>query len=127
MGLIKNIAIKTITKRWTTKVYALIEESIVNSPQKDQLEILKEIITVTNLCGTNLPIDSMNFQELLSVYIITAVRSELAYDPTMGNDKDIELIVKTLRKKFNSLVKSKSLFGIFKRREMVRQMAKGKD
>ena len=108
MPILKNVAIKGVTKKRTRQFTSLIEQGL-NSDlfQEGEMEervvnILKKLIeTIENQEGANsLNIDTnelKNWKEILFLLVVQAVRSELSYDPSMGKEKDFALIEKTFK------------------------------
>lgn len=121
MSILKNAAIKGVTKKRTRQFTSLIEQGI-NSDLFQEVEInervfsiLKKLIeTIENQEGSDsLNIDTneiQNWKEILFLLVLQTVRSELSYDPSMGKEKDFELIEKIFKRELDSWKKDLSCF-----------------
>ena len=107
MSFLKNIAIKSVTKKRTRQFTALIETALntdefqhgdINSRVLRILNKLIETIENQDPSGrSTLNIDTNkidNWKKLLFCLVIQATRSELAYDPSISEDTDFLLMEK---------------------------------
>ncbi|WP_041279403.1 hypothetical protein [Desulfobacula toluolica] len=117
MGFLKNLTIKTNTKRVFSDFNNAYMNFFSNKPEVGINEALRDYsflqtIPVKGLTGgamadasifheymTTLPEDE-NFM-LLFQLIWSIVSYELQYDDTIGNDKDMQLVMKTLESQIN--------------------------
>ena len=110
MGFLKSGAIKSTTRKRMKQVSEGIEmfyqKPIRASDEgiaikKALLEYLKSIESVG---GPRLTfpfnIDNADWTETFSFLVVGLVEAELSYDPSMGSQKDRELIIKTIKEKF---------------------------
>lgn len=121
MSILKNAAIKGVTKKRTRQFTTLIEQGI-NSDQFQEKDMSERVFHIlTTLVNTidmainfqegsgSLNIDTKsvdNWKELLFLIVVQSVRSELSYDPTMGEDKDFDLIEEVFNRELDSWNKS---------------------
>jgi hypothetical protein len=132
MSFLKNITIKAVTKKRTRQFTTLIE-SALNTEEFQQGDMNSRVIcilsslieTIENQDPTgnfSFNIDTnkiKNWKELLGCLVVQTVRGELAYDPSIGEEKDLLLIEKVFnreieawKKKLKTMMKEieKSLF-----------------
>jgi predicted Zn-ribbon and HTH transcriptional regulator len=95
--LMKNMAIRSTTKKRTRQFQNLLAEN----SDSDPLQILKNYIFGFEALGgpqMTFAKDSSNWYELCSQLVMITVFSELAYDPTIGTRQDAELIQEVFNK-----------------------------
>jgi len=100
MRFFKNIGIKAVTKKRTRRIIGLIQLAIENEPNiitdgnSFIMEVLKNYVNVVEIRGETLNrLNEINrWYEYFGAIIILEVLAELSYDPTMGDEKDFELI-----------------------------------
>lgn len=121
MGFLKNRAIKAVTKKRFDQLVSMIE----NDPRLgeegeafDPMETLRDYIKCVELSGGAIetPPDITNWWELFIFLLLFMVQAELAYDPTMGSEQDLNLIMETANKQLEKW-KSESVVKKFIRRE----------
>jgi hypothetical protein len=124
MGFLKNRAIKSVTKKRFNQLLGLIENDQRHDPI-DPMQTLKDYIGVIESSGGHIevPSDITHWWELLVFLVCLMVRSELAYDPSMGTEEDIKLIMEQAYKELGKY-KNESIFTKFARRSMIEKMAK---
>lgn len=122
MGFMKNMAIKKVTRKRFNQLIGLIENDlpIGSDPPIDPMKTLMAYIEVVKLSGETLvvPSDITNWWDSLIYLICIMVRAELSYDPTMGSEQDINLIIKTIYIQLDKW-KKESVLKKFARRNMI--------
>jgi len=114
MGLSKNGAIKSITRKRTRELIGLIELALVETettpmPDKKEFEniihkTLKRYMAMVEAEGGTfaISVDKItNWNELLCAIVIQAVKVDLSDDPRsmgMGSDEDFSLIIEIVEK-----------------------------
>ena len=122
MGFLKNMAIKRVTKKRFNQLMGLIENDlpIGSDPPIDPMKTLMGYIEAVGLSGETIeiPSDIKHWWELFTYLVCIMVRSELAYDPTMGLVEDINLILEITNKELKKWEKE-SVLKKFARRNMI--------
>ena len=109
MSFLKSVAIKGVTKKRTRQFTSLIEQALNSDDFQEGktnervVKILNKLIeTIESQEGAgslNIEItEPEDWKKLLFLLVVQAVRSELSYDPSMGEEKDFILVEKV----FNS-------------------------
>jgi hypothetical protein len=105
MGIMKNIAIKSTTKKRTRQFQNLLAEN----SDSDPLQTLKTFIYDTEMYSGRMfninDDDYSNWYELCFILVLLFVKNELAYDPTIGTMQDAELIQEVFQKEMAGWMK----------------------
>lgn len=129
-SLLKKMAIKKVTKKRFNQLIGLIENDPrlheignaldINKFESCAIQTLKNLIDMIEIqgCIIDVPDEITNWWELLLFLLCTVVQAELAYDPTMGSEEDINLIVNIANKELEKW-KKESILKKFIRREML--------
>jgi len=120
VGILKNQTIKSVAKKWTRKLISILEKAEINSDE-DIMEILKSYIKVTETIGQGtlaIKVDEVShWYGLFLAIVFQAVRVELSYDPTIGNESDFEVTHKAVSKELSKwkkeLQRSIDLYEVF--------------
>jgi hypothetical protein len=134
---VKNMAIKRVTKKRFDQLMGLIEndprlKSRIESNQVfdpmekprhfelSAMETLRDYIRAVELSGGTIeePPNITHWWDLFRYLHCLMVQSELAYDPTMGSEQDLNLIIETANKELEKW-KRESILKKFIRREMI--------
>jgi len=122
MGLLKNMAIKRVTKKRFNQLMGLIENDVPVGSQDapDPMRTLKNYIAAVELSGETIeiPSDITHWWDLFVYLVCIMVRAELAYDPTMGTEQDMLLVVETTHTELEKW-KKESIMKKFARRNMI--------
>ena len=122
MSFLKNMVIKKVTKKRFNQLIGLIENDlpIGSDPPIDPMKTLMAYIEVVKLSGETIevPSDITHWWDLLIYLICLMVRAELSYDPTMGSESDINLIIETAKIQLAKW-KNESVLKKFVRRNMI--------
>lgn len=125
MGFLKNMAIKRVTKKRFNELMGLIENDlpIGSDAPIDPMKTLMNYIKGVELSGETIevPSDITHWWDLFVYLVCIMVRSELAYDPTMGSEQDLNLIVETANIQLEKW-KRESVLKKFARRNMIIDM-----
>ena len=124
-NMMKNMTIKAVTKKRFDELVGIIEFKIPKDSGTpfDPMKTLVDFIETLELTGMTIEIPPAvkHWWDLFIYLLCLMVSSELSYDPTMGSDKDIDLIIETAniqREKW----KKESMLKKFIRREMINEM-----
>jgi len=122
MGLLKNMAIKRVTKKRFNQLMGLIENDVPVGSQEapDPMRTLKNYIAAVELSGETIEVSSdiTHWWDLFVYLVCITVRAELAYDPTMGTEQDMLLVVETTQTELEKW-KKESIMKKFARRNMI--------
>jgi hypothetical protein len=125
MGLLKNMAIKRVTKKRFNQLMGLIENDVpVGSEEApDPLRTLKNYVAAVELSGETIevPSDITHWWDLFVYLVCFMVRAELVYDPSMGTEQDMMLVVETTQMEMEKW-KKESVLKKFARRNMIMNM-----
>ena len=119
------MTIKKVTKKRFNQLMGLIENDlpIGSNPPVDPMKTLRNYIKADELGGKTIdvPPDIHHWWDLFVYLVCIMVRSELAYDPTMGSQRDLNLIVETVNIQLKKW-KRESVLKKFARRKMIIHM-----
>jgi hypothetical protein len=122
MGFLKNMTIKRVTKKRFNQLMGLIENDlpIGNDTPVDPMKTLMGYIEAVELGRETIevPPDITHWWDFFVYLICIMVRSELAYDPTMGSERDLNLIIETANIELKKW-KRESVLKKFARRNMI--------
>lgn len=114
--IFKSGAIKSTTKKHTSKLWGIILAQIPKNIGKGSFEkeIKKALLSFLDVCGSFVglnikfpfALETAKSYEIFSIIIAQTVLSELSYDVSMGSNKDILLIADTTDKETKKILYS---------------------